>query len=110
LLDFLVETKGKTLHFGKVTAALLRRHGLADGDEMPEHLRLALSAEFAQLSQFFLCFGGDIRAVAQRGLNFRLFSRKERAHFCALRQVSLMQLPDARHFGVAQMKLVAQPA
>ena len=59
LLDFLVGTERDFFHFSEIPAALRRGHGLADGDEMPEHLPLALCAEFAQFGQFFLGSGGD---------------------------------------------------
>ena len=49
-----VQTEGEALHLGQITAALLRRHGLADLDEMLEHLRLALGAERAKFGQFLL--------------------------------------------------------
>ena len=68
-----METKREFLHFGEIAAALLRRHGLADVDEMLKHLRLALRAEFAEFDQFFLRGGGDVCAVVQRSLKLGFF-------------------------------------
>ena len=67
-------------------------------------------AEFAKFGQFILHLDGDVRAVAQCGLNFPLFGRDQRAHFGALRHIAFVKRPDARHLGIAQMKFIAQPA
>src|SRR5450631_1447358 len=42
LLHQIVGAERQLLHFSKVASALFRQHRLADGDEMLEHLRLAL--------------------------------------------------------------------
>ena len=45
LFHQLVGAEREPFHFGKVAPALFRRHRLADGGEMFQHLRLALRAQ-----------------------------------------------------------------
>lgn len=49
LLDLFVETEREALHLDEITPALLRRHGLADFNKMPQHLRLTLRPERPEL-------------------------------------------------------------
>ena len=70
LFGLFVEAEREALHFGEVTAALFRRHGLADCGEMLEHLRLALGAEFGDFSQFLLRDRPDVGGAIQCRLHF----------------------------------------
>src|ERR1035438_1940275 len=106
----LVRAERELLHFNKVAPALFRRHRLADGDEVLEHLRLALRPQSGDFVQFCLRFGGNVGAAAQDGFQFALFRGDLRTHLGAFRQIAFMQFADARHFRAAQVKFILQPA
>src|SRR5690242_21684311 len=65
LFRLFVEAERETFHLGKITLSLFRRHGLADGDEMLQHLRLALCAQFGDFVQFCLGFRSEERRVGK---------------------------------------------
>src|ERR1035438_10422309 len=109
VLNLLVETKGKVLHLGQVTAALFGRHGLADFIEVPQHVGLALGSESGDLSQLLLRLRSHALRVVQHGLKLLLLGGDTGAVFVTLGQVTFVQLPDALHLGVAEVKLAAQP-
>src|ERR1039458_5311578 len=109
VLNLLVETKGKVLHLGQVTAALFGRHGLADFIEVPQHVGLALGSESGDLSQLLFRSRSHALRVVQHGLKLPLLGGDTGAVFMTLGQVTFVQLPDALHLGVAEPKLTAQP-
>ncbi len=96
-------------HFGEVAPALFGRHGLADGQEMLEHLGLALGAQGGHFIQFGLRLGGDIGAAGQEAASSSAFFAAICAQISPHFGVACVQFPDARHFGVVQMKFRPQP-
>src|SRR5664279_1481946 len=72
--------------------------------------RHGLLPQTGDFVQFCLRFGGKVGAAAQDGFQFALFRGDLRAHLGAFRQIAFMQFADARHFRVAQVKFILQPA
>ena len=101
----LVIAEREFFHLGQITLADFRWHRLADGNEMCQHVGLALCAERGDFILLRQSFGG---IVCQRG-QFAFGGGDFLAQLAALRQITFVQLADVSHLGVAQVKFQPQP-
>ena len=100
-LDLLVAPQGQLLHCGEVALPLTGWHDGGDLGEMPQHVGLAVGADFADIAQQLLDARVHGLSVGEGDGQLALLGRELLAISPAPRQISFVQRPDARQFGTA---------